>query len=168
MKRKNTKIGDIFAVKLDSHSKKYFQLIALDLIQLNSEVIRVFKKSYSVNDNIDLLEIINDEVDFYAHCVTKFGVKMGLWENVGNVNEIGDISKILFRDTNDYGAKVNEEKIKISEKWYIWHINDEDFTRVGKLEGENRKAEIGVVINPYSIVERIKTGKYDFVYPEFE
>lgn len=168
MKRKNTKIGDIFAVKLDNGSKKYFQLIAFDLIQLNSDVIRVFKKSYSVNDDIDLLEIINDEVDFYAHCVTKLGVKMGLWEVIGNVSEIGDISNIVFRNTNDYGAKVNEEKIKISEKWYIWHINDEDFTRVGKLEGENRKAEIGVVINPYSIVERIKTGKYDFVYPEFE
>ena len=48
------------------------------------------------------------------------------------------------------------EKIKVSENWYVWHINDEDFTRVGRLEGENRKAEIGVVVNPYDIVERIK------------
>ncbi len=49
-----------------------------------------------------------------------------------------------------------------------WHINDDEFTSVGNLEGENRKAEIGVVMPPLAIVERIKTGKYNFVYPEFE
>ena len=50
----------------------------------------------------------------------------------------------------------------------IWHINDDQFTYVGELEGENRKAEIGVVVNPFDIVKRIKTGYYDFVYPQFE
>lgn len=168
MIRKNTKIGDVFAVKLDNDKKKYFQLIAFDLTQLNSDVIRSFKKVYPLEADIDLLEIVNGEVEFYAHCVTKFGLKMNLWEKVGNISEVGDISNILFRDTNDYGAKVGAEKIKVSINWYVWHINDEDFTRVGRLEGENRKAEIGVVVNPYDIVERIKTGKYEFVYPDFE
>ena len=46
--------------------------------------------------------------------------------------------------------------------------NDDQFTYVGELEGENRKAEIGVVVNPFDIVKRIKTGYYDFVYPQFE
>ena len=46
--------------------------------------------------DIDLLEIVNGEVEFYAHCVTKFGLKMNLWEKVGNTSEIGDISNILF------------------------------------------------------------------------
>jgi hypothetical protein len=168
MIRKNTKIGDIFTVKLDNSKKKYFQLIAFDLTQLNSDVIRAFKQEYPSESDIDLLEIVNGEVEFYAHCVTKLGLRIGLWEKVGNTSEIGDISNILFRDTNDYGAQVGAEKIKVSENWYVWRINDKDFTRVGKLEGENRKAEIGVVINPYDIVERIKKGKYDFVYPDFE
>ncbi|ENX43324.1 Imm26 family immunity protein [Acinetobacter sp. NIPH 2100] len=168
MARAKTKIGDIFSVKLDENRKKYFQLIAFDLTQLNSDVIRVFNKVYSQNENPNLFEIVSGEIDFYAHCVTKFGLKMNLWEKVGNILEVGDISKVLFRDTNDYGGKVGEDKIKISEKWYVWHINDDEFTRVGKLEGENRKAEIGIVVNPNDIVERIKTGKYDFVYPEFE
>lgn len=40
---------------------------------------------------------------------------------------------------------------------------------IGKLEGENRKAEIGMVINPESIIHRIKTGAYDFpFYPNYE
>ena len=44
----------------------------------------------------------------------------------------------------------------------------DQFTSVGELEGENRKAEIGVAVNPFDIVQRIKTGHYDFVYPQFE
>ena len=168
MARANTKIGDVFSVKIDDGSKKYFQLIAFDLTQLNSDVIRAFKKMYSISENPVLSEIVNGEVEFYTHCVTKFGLKMNLWEKVGNTTKIGDTAHILFRGTNDYGLKVGEEPIKISENWHVWHINDEKFTRVGKLVGENRKAEIGVVVNPYDIVERMKTGKYDFFYPDFE
>ncbi len=167
MARTNTKIGDVFSVKIDDNSKKYFQLIAFDLTQLNSDVIRAFKKEYPINVNSDLSEIINGEVEFYAHCVTKLGVKMGFWEKGGNVTDVGKTNHILFRDTNDAGSKPGEQ-IKVSNKWYVWHINDKDFTRVGKLEGENRKAEIGIVISPDSIVHRMQTGKYDFVYPDFE
>lgn len=168
MVRVYTKIGDVFSVKIDETSKKYFQLIAYDLTQLNSDVIRAFKRVYPTNLSLSLSEIVEGEVEFYAHCVTKAGVKLGLWEKVGSNKNIGETNYILFRDTNDYGTKVGEEPIKISSDWYVWHINDRDFTDVGKLKGENRKAEIGIVVNPYDIVERIKTGKYNFFYPDFE
>lgn len=168
MVRVATKVGDVFSVKLDNEVKKYFQLIAFDLTQLNSDVIRVFKKVYPIHATPTLLDIVNDDVDFYAHCVTKFGIKMNLWDKVGNISDVGETSRILFRDTDDYGVMVGEEPIKISHNWVVWHINDDKFTYVGNLEGENRKAEIGVVMPPFAIVERIKTGKYSFVYPEFE
>ena len=80
---------------------------------------------------------------------------------------IGSTENILFRNTNDYGT-IPGDQIKISDNWYIWKINDKDFTRVGKLDGVNRKAEIGIVVSPDSIVHRIKTGQYDFVYPDYE
>jgi hypothetical protein len=48
-----------------------------------------------------------------------------------------------------------------------WKIN-EDPKSVGRLNGENRHAEIGIVVNPLDIVERMRAGKYNFVYPEFE
>ncbi len=163
-----TKIGDVFSVNIDGSNKKYFQLVAFDLTQLNSDVIRAFKKVYPLTANPDLSEIINGEIEFYAHCVTKFGLKMNLWDKIGSTKEIGDTAQILFRNTNDYGQKVGDNPIKISENWHIWHINDENFIRVGKLEGENRKAEIGIVVNPYDVVDRMKTGKYKFFYPEFE
>ncbi|MCH5686386.1 hypothetical protein LWM68_20255 [Niabella sp. W65] len=93
---------------------------------------------------------------------------MGLWQMVGNTQNVGDTTKILFRGTRDYGHKAGDEPIKISDKWYIWHINDKDFTRVGKLEGENRKAYIGLVINPVGIIELLKGNKYPINYPDFE
>lgn len=168
MARAYTKIGDVFSVKLDSDNKKYFQLIAYDLTMLNSDVIRAFKPEFPLNANPKLSDIVTSEVDFYAHCFTKFGLKMNLWDKVGSSKDIGCLDGILFRDTNDCGHKVGEKRIEISDKWYVWRINDEKFTRVGKLEGENRNAEIGVVVNPYDIVNRIKTGKYNFFYPGFE
>ena len=168
MVRVVTKVGDVFSVKLDNEVKKYFQLIAFDLTQLNSDVIRAFKKVYAIHATPTLLDIVNDDVDFYAHCVTKFGIKMNLWEKVGNISDVGGTSTILFRDTDDYGVMVGEEPTKISHNWFVWHINDDKFSYVGNLKEENRKAEIGVVMPPLAIVERIKTGKYSFVYPEFE
>jgi len=168
MARVNTKIGDIFSVKVDDCNKKYFQLVAFDLLQLNSDVIRAFKKVYPLDVTPELSEIINGEVEFYTHCVTKLGLKMNLWEKVGNAVEVGDPTNVLFRGTNDYGSVVGEDPIKISDRWYVWHINDKDFTRVGKLEGENQKSYIGIVINPLGVIELLKGNKYPINYPDFE
>ena len=165
--RVSTKIGDVFSVKIDENSKKYFQLIAFDLTQLNSDVIRAFKRIYPIDANPDLLEIVTGEVEFYAHCVTKWGVKLGYWEKAGHIKEVGSLNHILFRDTNDCVCKIGEEPIKVSHNWYVWKINEE-FRDVGKLIDENRKAEIGLVINPESIVHRMRTGVYDGFYPDFE
>lgn len=166
-KRIVTKIGDVFSVQIGERTNKYFQLIAYDRTQLNSDVIRAFKAFYPSDTNVDLTEVVNGEVDFYAHCVTTFGVKMGLWEKVGKSENIGSLDQILFRDTNDYGHKEGEEPVRVSNNWYVWHVN-ERFRDVGKLVGENLKAEIGVVVNPYDIVERMKTGEYSFYYPDYE
>ena len=167
-KRITTKIGDVFSVKISEKTKKYFQLIAFDRTQLNSDVIRAFKKEYPIDSTTELNQIIADEVDFYAHCVTKTGAKIGYWAKIGNTKELGNITHILFRRTTDYGYKVGEQPIKISHKWSIWHINDEKFTYVGKLVGENRNAEIGLIMDAESIVHRMRTGKYDGFYPNFE
>ena len=43
-KRVITKIGDVFCVKFDT-SKKYLQYIGRDLTQLNSDIVRAFKKN---------------------------------------------------------------------------------------------------------------------------
>lgn len=167
-KRIVTKIGDIFSIPINTKEKRYMQLIAFDLTQLNSDVVRIFEKKYFLQENPDINEIINDNILSYVHCATKFGIKLNIWERIGNSSNIGDISTIIFKDTNDYGHKKDEEPIKISNNWHIWHIGDEKFTKVGKLEGENRHAYMGLVINPLGIVEIAKGNKYPSNYPDFE
>ncbi|PKP22171.1 MAG: hypothetical protein CVU05_05095 [Bacteroidetes bacterium HGW-Bacteroidetes-21] len=165
MKRIIIKIGDIFSVKLENKRKKYFQFIAKDSAQLNSDVIRAFKIDCQIDSDPNINDIINSEVDFYAHCIIRWGVKMDLWEKVGSELSF-EKPDVLFRDSDDYGSRPGEQ-VKISYKWYVWRIN-EDYKFVGELAGENQKAEIGVVISPDSIVYRMQTGKYDFKYPEYK
>lgn len=159
------RIGDIFSVPVNTETKKYFQYVSNDLTQLNSEVIRAFKSEFSIGDSPKLIEVVNDEVDFYAHCVIKWGIKMSLWEKVGNAPMFGELNP-LFRGTNDYGSRPGEQ-VAISENWYVWHINDDKFKRIGKLTGDYQKAEIGVVVTPVDVVNRMRSGKYNFVYPGF-
>ncbi|WP_347053351.1 hypothetical protein [Flavobacterium olei] len=167
MIKTNTKIGDVFSVKVGDNTEKYFQYIANDLTQLNSDVIRAFTKEFSINEKPTLEEIISGDVEFYAHCVTKFGLKMKLWEKVGNIPFNGKV-EVFFRGTNDYGKMVGGAPVKVSDDWYVWKINDKDFTKIGKLTIEYQKAEIGVVVIPQDIVDRMTTGKYNFVHPHFE
>jgi len=168
MNRVTIKIGDVFEVPLDDASKKYFQVVAFDSTQLSSSVIRAFKKRYKPMEKPGLSDIIHDEVDFYAHCSAKLGVKLNHWQKIGNISDVSRIDEILFRGTTDYGRKLGEEPVKVSNNWYVWRVNDANFTNVGKLTGEYQKAEIGLVINPASIVYRMRTGEYDFkFYPGY-
>lgn len=159
--RSNLKIGDVFSVMIDDNNKKYFQYVVRDVTQLDSDVIRAFKKLYPINANIDLSEIINGEIEFYSHCFIKLGLKMKFWEKVGNVGDVGDFQELIFRCSGD------NPQTKVSQNWWVWKINEEQ-KPFGKLVGEKKKSEIGSVIPPDSIVYRMKMGKYDFVYPEFE
>ena len=161
------KIGDVFSVNISESEKKFFQFIAVDSTQLNSDVIRSFEKKYLINEVVEIESILDDEVDFYTHCVIKFGLKMNLWEKVANSNKIGSFDNIFFRGSKDSGCKPGEQ-VKISKNWYVWRINDKDFTSVGKLEGDNVKAELGLVVNPYDVIERMKTGNFSFFYPDYK
>jgi len=121
MTRYSSKIGDIYCVKLDESTKKYFQYIANDMTQLNSSVIRVFKNPYAIDEIPDLNELIKGEVDFYVHVVINWGVKLKFWEKVGNVKEIGALD-ILFRSCGDFGKKPGETSVQISHNWRVWNL----------------------------------------------
>ena len=71
-KRIVTKIGDVFCAEIDGEFKAYFQYVANDLTQLNSSVIRVFKKRYPMDYVPVIEEIVKDEVLFYAHTVLRW------------------------------------------------------------------------------------------------
>ena len=80
---------------------------------------------------------------------------------VGN-SPVVTIPDVYFRTSGDLG----NPKIRISNDWYVWKIN-KPMIRVGKLEAKKQRADIGSVLIPSDIVQRMRTSKYNFVYPEF-
>lgn len=158
---KTTKVGDVFSVQIDDHHKKYMQYIASDMEQLNSDVIRAFSKVYETHENPELSQIINDRVDFYAHCVTKSGIRYGFWKFVGNIQDVGSLDNVLFRTSLELNP------VKVSKSWRIWKLGGKP-KEVGCIKGNYRNAAIGSVFPPHVIVERMKTGLLSVFYPEFE
>ena len=55
-KRIVTKIGNVFCAEIDGKYKCFFQYIMNDLVQLNSSVIRVFKRRYPMDYKPDMEE----------------------------------------------------------------------------------------------------------------
>ena len=157
---KATKVGDIFEVKVSDIGKKYMQYIANDLSQLNSDVVRGFSKIYNIETKPSLQEIVSDKVDFYAHCDSRHGIRLGLWSLYGNIQDVGDLRKIIFRDTNDTGDV-------ISSRWYVWYIN-EDFIRVDNMDPRLKNSFYGVVYPAKMISFRMKNGYFYGVTPRFE
>lgn len=155
--------GDVFEVPLKNDTKGYFQFIMLDSTQLNSEVVKAFRKRYAVNDVPNLKEVVKDEVQFYAHVIIKFGVKMNLWKKVGNVPLEATIEVPYFRGSNDYG----NPEVRVSKSWYVWKAN-EDFVQVGELEGEHANYDIGSVLAAPEIPEIMNTGKSSYFYPSYK
>ncbi len=165
MARVVTRIGDVFAVPLDDDTCKCFVYAATDPTQLHSPVIKAFKEIHLLSAQLDVDEVVRGEVDFHAHCMVSWGVKMGLWKKIGHVRDVGTVD-VLFRCSRDYGDP-NVSSGSYSERWYVWRIG-EPFRYVGRLEGANQRAEIGVVVSPEYIVPRLSTGRYPFVYPRHE
>ena len=153
-KRVVTRIGDIFCIEFDEY-KVYLQFIAVDMSQLNSTTIRVFKTKYPLNFEFNAETIVKDEVDFYAHTFLQPGLKAGVWTKVGKNKDIGDLEHILFRNAGDW--PMNKGK---SYDWWICGINKE-YIKIGELTEEYRsKSYEGIVVPPIDIIEKIKTGKF--------
>lgn len=156
--KNDLEIGDIFIVNLGEKTLKYFQYISDDITQLSSNVIRAFKKVY-LKEETDLTKIVEGEIDFYAHIVIKSGLKSKLWYKVGNKQEIGNTG-VMFRTSLDYG----NPSIKVSKRWQVWEVNQPPIF-IGKLNQEFQKLDIGTVVTPHDVIERLKSGSYNFFYP---
>ena len=98
-KRIRIRQGDLFQVKLKSGVVAYFQYLLLDPCQLNSQVIRVFNYRGEAEENFDSNEVFSSGVDFYAHVIILFGIKMSLWWRIGNYQLESNFKPPLFRDT---------------------------------------------------------------------
>lgn len=171
-KRIITKIGDIFCVEFDGKFKCFFQYIANDFYQLNSSVIRAFKRRYPMEYKPSIYDLVKDEVVFYAHTVLRPGIELNAWYKVGKSTDLGEegLSKVIFGYAQ--GIKVHSpnhaEQINPLTNWYIWHIN-EPHIYVGELQDKYQDIiEIGSVMPYHQIVNRMKYGYYTFSFVEYE
>ncbi len=150
-----TRKGDIFCVEIDNKFKAYFQYITTDMTQLNSTVIRVFKKHYPMDYVPDFDEIVREDVHFYAHTILRPGLNEGAWYKVGSNKEVGDVDNIMFSLFQD----VNFADKKKSYSWYIWRINQRT-EYIGEMKEEYKKYDRGWVYSYINIVEKIRTGHF--------
>jgi len=156
------KLGDVFEVNLEDDNKVYFQFISLDITQLNSEVIRVFKEKYCQDEEPNLNEIVLGEIDFYVHVVIKAGILRNIWDKVGNVELEDGIDLPYFRSCRDYGNK--EYHRKKSSNWMVWKTG-EPFHFIGELSEKYKTFDIGMVFPPPSIHKLIKGERVPINYP---
>ena len=157
---KATKVGDVFEVKISDTEKKYMQYIASDLSCLNSDVVRGFAKTYSIENNPSLNEIVSDKVDFYAHCDSRAGIKLEYWTLYGNIQDVGNVGEPIFSCTNDHGDV-------ISYRWFVWHIN-EDFLSVSNDDPRLKNSHYGPVYPAEKVFFRVKNGYFYGIKPRFE
>ena len=163
---KRLTLGDVFEVPLSHSQKGYLQYVGKDLTQLNMEVLRVFAGRYDTKIHATLENVLSGEVDFFVHVVsTKKGENTGLWQKIGNSEDIGDLKQVLFRDTLDWG-QLSENSV--STRWHVWHI-DGEWQKVSLNKKLLSKAHVGLGFWPQDIVTRMRTGKYPiYKYPSFE
>ena len=169
-KRIVTKIGDIFCVEVDNAYKRYFQYFCNDLTQLNSDVIRVFKKRYPMDYKPKSEDIVKDDVDFYAHTILRNGIEDGLWYKVGkSKGEFEEEKKIPLFGTCDDTKYVNGESVKVDpdNNWYLWKISC-PFKSIGTLpENYRDMVDWGSVKPDVEIFNRIKYGYYRWTSPGY-
>ena len=151
--RITTRIGDIFCAEdIDGKHKRYFQYIARDLTELNSQVGRFFKRKYPIGYNPSMEEIVNDKIDFYSHLTFQQGLKDGSWYKVGKCKDIGNVNEVQFRWCGSiYAPK--------AYNWYIWNIN-KDIVHIGEATREYKKISLGGVYPTCDIMHKLRTGKY--------
>ena len=154
-KRVYVRLGDIFCVEADDF-KCYFQYIVDDKDWLNSRVIRVFKRHYPLDYVPNMDEIVSDEVSFYAHTIIRVGLSANAWYKVGNHNDLGNTTDIMFRWYYDVNTPTHVVK---SQNWYIWKIN-EPRQFVGEMNDHYRKYNLGIIFSYIYIVAKIKTDNF--------
>lgn len=154
---KRIKVGDIFVlITPNTKQKRFFQFIAKDVSFMSSDVVRVFKKAYSLEAYPSTTEIINDVVESYLHTSIRWGTKLKSWDYYGNNPEIGTL-QLHFRSAQDFGEHPGQ--VFISQRWEVWELN-KPVIFVGKLPELYYSADIGDVSGPLRALEKIEERDY--------
>ncbi len=153
-----SKRGEIYEIPYKS-IKRYFQLVAFDETQLNSDVIAVFNYRAKPDEKPSIDDIVDSGVEFFVHTTVNAGVRQELWHKIGKA-EIVDYSEALFKEIYDEdGMPTVEPDADSYHSWIIWHVNG-DWQQIGDRVDEYPEAQLGSVYSPSSILYRIEIGRH--------
>lgn len=162
-----TRVGDIYRTKELAGGIRYLQLVAIDLLDLNSDVIVVFEPSTKYDGPPELL--VDSGVEFYTHTVVSQGIREGLWQKTGKEEVRVDITKLLFKayhgmDEAEAVAFVGHEVAPPIPypHWTVWSPGDPEERYVPSGEGMSIQAERGGVFPASDVVYRIEHGQSEF------
>jgi len=157
MQRVVTKIGDIYSTP----NGEYFQLVAIDYIQLGGDVIVFYGK-------VDPDEIPNVPIKFYHHNTVSQGVKLGLWSKAGR-RPLPDLLQLIFKqyfgedlDMLDDRNFILKYLIKPRPYWTAWTPLDKKWKKLSYKKGLKLIAEDGGVAPATELDYRIKHGVSNF------
>jgi hypothetical protein len=157
-----SKIGEIYRVDT-LNPKRYFQLVASDMSQLNSDVIAVFAYSGALPEKPttdDLEHVLKSGVDFFTHTTVSAGPMQHLWSRIGKADPV-NYKKALFKDV-DYGddlPDIEPYEADHYHRWVIWKVG-KNWKQIGSKIEKYPEAELGMVYPPSDIVYRIEHGEY--------
>jgi hypothetical protein len=154
-KRIVTKIGDVFQTK----GGRILQLVAIDNIQLNSDVVIIYQKIKlnSVDD------IHSAPIDFYHHTTVSEGIKQSLWVKIGKT-KIPNISELCFKTYFDkeLAELVPFDNTNTKPYWMVWRLSDNEWRYFNEKQGTKLIGEEGSIVPPDDIIFRINHGVSQF------
>ena len=125
---------------------------------LHANVIRIFDYVTEENREIDIQVITTKPVACYGHVILKEGIKLGAWSKIGHILLEATLELPTFRLTNEVG-------LEKSYDWFIWKVGEDHIT-IGELTDKYRHLDIGTVVHPLELRDKVITGKDGFTYPE--
>ena len=163
----NVRIGDIFCAEIEGWFKRFFQFVGKDVENLNSAVIRVFERTYPMEEQPDVAQILDDRTEFYTHTFVQPGLKARAWYKVGHAKETGEkeLRHVLFANFIDREL-LSERKLDahIEGIWRCWHFGEEAKEYAKPPLKKEEQLEGGAVYSYVYILPRLKYG----IFPGYE
>lgn len=154
-----TKVGYIFM----THDGAMLQLVAIDPVQLNSDVVVVYKEK-----NIEDFSTINKQpIAFYHHTTVSAGVKQGLWQKVGK-GPLPHLASLIFKQyfdaedvetLNEFPDNFFRKIVKLKPHYTYWHLGEDAWHKMSESRGKQLKAESGDIVPPLTILERMNDNE---------
>jgi hypothetical protein len=152
------RIGDIYRLRLANGKVGYMQHLANDLSQLGGNVVLVLSRKYLPTEDVNF-DHLSVHDGFFAHVFLKAGETLGIWERVKSGRPA--VHEPLPIVWSIYSHK--DSMLETSENWQVWRTNEQMHAPFSQKELDD--SELGIVINPTQIVQRIEHSTYSFRHP---